>query len=355
MPELIFDCRHRYDSGFTLDAAFSAQVHITAIFGPSGAGKSTLLEIIAGTLRPDDGAVSLAGRPLLDTRARCHVPPHRRGIGFVPQDALLFPHLSVRRNIQYGARRRPRRRIEFHALVDLLDLGGLLDRAPATLSGGEKQRVALARAILRGPDLLLLDEPFAALDQPRKSRILEYLAKATAEWRIPALYVSHDQVDVRQLADQVVVLDAGRVVAVGPTAATLDHVALAGRAAQTALVNLLRVEQVRRVGAAWDGFVGDQPCQLIAGAGDPPPTVWVQFAPSAVTLSRSDPAGTSVRNRFRAMVCELVPVAGRVFVGLDLGQRCWAEITPAAVAELELAPGMAVYCLIKSAALAPVL
>jgi molybdate transport system ATP-binding protein len=212
-------CRLAYPSGFALDADFATDAAVTSLFGPSGSGKTSILSIIAGLRRPDDGCVRLGTRVLYDRATRICLPPEDRRIGYVFQDQLLFPHLSVRRNLLYGWRRRPRgaRATDFSRVVEVLELGGLLERRPHTLSGGQRQRVALGRALLCGPELLLLDEPVAALEEPLKERILDHVAEILSEWRIPTLYVSHQPEDVRRLAGRVITLQAGRVVsAVAP-------------------------------------------------------------------------------------------------------------------------------------------
>jgi molybdate transport system ATP-binding protein len=224
MSLLHFDCRHRYASGFALDVAFEAGAGVTALFGPSGSGKSTVLALVAGTLRPLAGRVTLGGRVLVDTTARAWLPPEDRQVGLVFQDHLLFPHLTVRANLEYGLRRRPSRRVEFGRVVEILELGDLLGRYPATLSGGQRQRTALGRALLRGPELLLLDEPLTALDEELKDRILFYLERVFAAYHVPTVYVSHDRADVCRLADRVIVLREGKVVASGPPAETLNGV-----------------------------------------------------------------------------------------------------------------------------------
>jgi molybdate transport system ATP-binding protein len=215
MSVLLFDCRHCYVSGFELEAAFEAGPGVTALFGPSGSGKSTVLALVAGILRPRSGRILLCDRPLVDLAAGLWVPPEDRQIGLVFQDHLLFPHLSVQANLEYGLRRQPARRIDLRHVAEILELEGLLDRYPATLSGGQKQRVALGRALLRDPKLLLLDEPLTALDAELKEKVLFYLERVLAEYRIPTIYVSHDREDVCRLADRVIVLRDGKVVASG--------------------------------------------------------------------------------------------------------------------------------------------
>lgn len=213
MKQLSFQCRHRFPGGFTLDAEFDTSAQVTALFGPSGAGKTTVLYAIAGLLRPQSGNVTFDRQAWLDTGRKVYVKPERRHVGFVFQDHLLFPHLSVERNLTYGRRRLPGRSsaIELRRVIEVLELAELLGRAVRNLSGGEKQRVALGRSLLSGPELLLMDEPLAALDEGLKDRILTYLERVVAEWRVPTIYVSHSAAEVRRLADRVIVLEQGRV------------------------------------------------------------------------------------------------------------------------------------------------
>ena len=202
---------------FALEAAFSSEGRVTGLFGASGAGKTSLVNMIAGLLRPDRGVIALDDEILDDTEKNVHVPPHRRRIGYVFQDARLFPHLDVGQNLDYGRRMNGLARdpAQTKRVTDLLDIGHLLDRRPGKLSGGERQRVALGRALLSKPRLLLLDEPLGSLDEGRKIEILPYLVRLRDEANVPMVYVSHDAAEMRQLATQIVMLRNGRVTALG--------------------------------------------------------------------------------------------------------------------------------------------
>ena len=202
---------------FTLEADFNSEGRVTGLFGASGAGKTSLINMIAGLVKPDRGTIALDGEVLDDIAAGLHVPPYRRRIGYVFQDARLFPHLDVRANLDYGRRMNgladdPAQR---KRVIELLDIGALLDRRPGKLSGGERQRVAFGRALLSKPKLLLLDEPLGALDEDRKREILPYLVRLRDEAGIPMVYVSHDAAELRQLATQIVMLKGGRITAFG--------------------------------------------------------------------------------------------------------------------------------------------
>ncbi|MBW7961638.1 molybdenum ABC transporter ATP-binding protein [Bradyrhizobium sp. BR 10261] len=202
---------------FSLHATFASEGRVTGLFGASGAGKTSLINMVAGLLRPDRGTIVIDGETVDDTASGIHVPTWRRRIGYVFQDARLFPHLNVAQNLDYGRRMNrlapdPAQR---GRVVELLDIGALLDRRPGKLSGGERQRVALGRALLSKPRLLLLDEPLGALDEARKLEILPYLVRLRDEANVPMVYVSHDVAELRQLATQIVMLRQGRVTSFG--------------------------------------------------------------------------------------------------------------------------------------------
>lgn len=202
---------------FAIKVAFESKGGVTALFGSSGSGKTSIVNMVAGLIKPDRGRIALDDQVLFDSTARVNVPVHQRRIGYVFQEGRLFPHLSVAANLDYGRRmsRMPRDEAEQRRIVDLLDLGHLLDRRPGRLSGGERQRVAVGRALLMRPRLLLLDEPLASLDSARKREILPYLVRLRDEAKVPMIYVSHQPGELRRIAEAVVWLDGGRVMKTG--------------------------------------------------------------------------------------------------------------------------------------------
>jgi molybdate transport system ATP-binding protein len=202
---------------FRLAARFETEARVTALFGPSGAGKTTIINMIAGLLAPDRGRIMYRGKLLFDAAGKVNLPPYRRRFGYVFQDGRLFPHLTVRGNLEYGRRmyRLKRDPGELERVVAMLDIAHLADRRPGKLSGGERQRVAIGRALLMRPQLLLLDEPLASLDAARKAEIMPYLERLRDETGVPMIYVTHQAEDARRLASMVVRVEAGRVAAVG--------------------------------------------------------------------------------------------------------------------------------------------
>jgi molybdate transport system ATP-binding protein len=202
---------------FALNVLFASENGATVLFGPSGAGKTSIINMIAGLLKPDRGRIEIDGDVLFDSARRINVPAWQRRVGYVFQEGRLFPHLSIRQNLNYGRWMggHPKDDAAFAHAVELLDIGHLLDRRPGKLSGGERQRVAVGRALLMKPRLLLLDEPLASLDAGRKDDILPYLERLRDEAKVPMIYVSHDPAEVKRIATRVVKLDAGHVVATG--------------------------------------------------------------------------------------------------------------------------------------------
>lgn len=345
--------QHRLGA-FTLDAAFAfgATPGVTALFGPSGAGKSTIINAIAGLLRPDAGRIALNGTVLLDTARGVSVKARERRIGIVFQDTRLFPHLDVKANLLYGWRRASDKaelsRID--AVIALLGLEAFLTRQPRTLSGGERSRVALGRALLMNPRALLLDEPLAALDAPRKAEILPFLERLVRETKIPMLYVSHSLDEVARLADRMIVLDKGRVLAEGSVfeiTARLDlltgkallpgtvlEAAIAGHDMAHGLTELRLGEQVLVVPHI-DRAAGQK--------------VRIRIDAEDVMLALTRPEGISANNILPATIAAISQEASHADVRLELGEaRLIARITRRSLERLKLAPGTRVFAVIKS-------
>ncbi|HUE84905.1 MAG TPA: ATP-binding cassette domain-containing protein [Vicinamibacterales bacterium] len=207
MIDLAFDIRVEHGA-FVLEVADRSRVEVLGLFGPSGAGKTTLLETIAGIRKPVRGEIVVGGVTMFSADRCIDVPPRHRRIGYVPQDALLFPHMSVRGNLLFGA---SSSRVEIKTLAEMLEIAPLLDRRVHGLSGGERQRIALGRALMTQPALLLMDEPLAAVDRARRERIMPYLLRIRRELHVPLIYVTHDAQELEQIADRILVMDDGRI------------------------------------------------------------------------------------------------------------------------------------------------
>jgi molybdate transport system ATP-binding protein len=343
--------RHRFPTT-SLDIAFSAPIPgVTALFGPSGAGKSTIVAVIAGLLRPDEGRVAVEGAVLSDTAINLWLPPERRRLGVVFQDARLFPHLSVAGNLRYGMRRAPAGSIGFDDVAGLLGLERLLARAPHTLSGGERQRVAIGRALLAQPRLLLMDEPLASLDGARKAEILPYLARLKASLTLPIVYVTHALDEVARLADTLVLIEAGRLVAAGPLAeiATRADLRLAARddAASVLSAVVEGHDTARRLTALRVGEARLLVPLLATPAGA---ALRVRVPTRDVMLATAAPTEISVQNALAGHVRAVVRAgdeATLVEVALA-GAALLARVTPDAVERLGLAVGAPVIALVKS-------
>lgn len=354
--------RHRLGEAFAIDAAFDVPSGITVLFGRSGSGKTTIVNAVAGLLRPEAGRITVDGRCLLDTARGVFVPPHRRRIGCIFQEGRLFPHLTVRQNLRYGAWFAPKdsrgegaAREEFGRVVDLLGIGHLLGRRPGALSGGEKQRVAIGRALLARPMLLLADEPLAALDEARKAEILPCFERLRDEVAVPILYVSHSVSEVARLATTVVALEDGKVIRQGPVAEVLGDPSVLPAGTRDAGAVLVATVAAHHADGLTELRAGGQPLLLPHLAQPVGSTVRVRIAAHEVILSRARPEGLSALNILAGRVAELRMGEGPgAIVALDTAAgRVLARITRRSAAALELAPGVSAHAVIKSVSVAP--
>ncbi len=353
---------HLPRAGFTLDVALALPARgVSALFGPSGCGKTTVLRALAGLERAA-GRVALGDEVWQDDARGVFVPTHRRALGYVIQEAALFPHLDVRRNLDYGRRRIApiARRIELDQIVALLGIGPLMARRPDTLSGGERQRVAIARALATSPRLLLMDEPLAALDVARKAEVLPYLERLHAELAIPVVYVSHAIEEVARLAHHLVLMAQGRVVAAGALADVMSRLDLPTARGEGAGVVLDAVVAERD--AQW------QLARLLVGGGEAAGfSVWardhglpvgratrVRLLARDVSLARAPLTGTSIGNQLRGTVESIADDehASLALVRVRVGDSpVVARLTRRSAHALELAPGLVVWAQVKTVAL----
>lgn len=337
----------------------SGEAVVTVLFGASGAGKTTVLRCLAGLERPDEGVIQFGAETWSDARRAVFVPPRERRVGFVPQEYALFPHLSVGRNIAYGLGGRTsapaptltgaERRERVLEIIHWLGLDGLETRLPGELSGGQQQRVALARAVVTRPRLLLLDEPLSALDAPTRARLRGELRPLLRQLGIPSLLVTHDRTEALALGDELVVMDAGRLVQCGPVREVFS------RPASLAVAGVVGVETVQpgRVMTSADGLVtvavGDR--KLVALAPDLPADtseIFVCVRAEDVILVKGEPGHSSPRNALPARVLALTREGPMVRIDLDCGFPLTALLTKQACEELSLSQNEPVLALIKA-------
>lgn len=348
---LSVDLSHRFGS-FALDVAFTAGPGVTALFGRSGAGKSTIVNAVAGLLRPERANITLESTTFND--ANTCLPPHKRRIGYVFQDSRLFPHLDVAQNLDYATRFGAKPKTRSH-IIDLLGIEPLLTRRPATLSGGERQRVALGRALLSDPKLLLMDEPLAALDGPRKSEILPYLDRLKSETGVPILYVSHAVDEVARLADQMVLLEDGKVARAGPLFDVM---------ADPAAVPLLGVREAGAVlRARVEAHADDGLSTLRVAAGTlnlmgvhapVGANIRLRVLAQDVLLSHEFPTGLSAQNILPVTIKSIKTGDGPgAAISLDAGgDALLARVTARAVTAMGLHQGQRLHAILKATSVA---
>lgn len=338
-------------TNFSLELDVELQGRVTVVFGPSGAGKTSLLDLVAGLRGATSAFIQLDDRVLTDSEKGVFVPTRQRGIGYVPQDLALFPHLSVRQNLRYGynANEAAPGLFRFEHIVDVLEIQPLVQRGVSQLSGGERQRVALARALLTSPRLLLLDEPLASLDLKLKARIIPYLTRIRDELRVPMLYVTHDRFEALTMADDVLVLMNGKVAQTGRVQDVFN------RPANLDVAGLLAVEAILpgRISTIHDGLVqvAVGSTTLVAAEQDLPRDTREVFvcirAEDVILLKGNDPP-SSARNHLLGTVHALSRDGPLMRVEIECGFRLAALLTRQACAELGLQPGDRVVALVKA-------
>lgn len=344
-PEFTLELEH----AFTLTG-------ITALFGQSGSGKSTLLRIIAGLERNAKGTVTFASNIWQDPQQ--FIRPHLRGIGYVFQDTRLFPHLNVAGNLRYADKRAKHipSQITMENVIDALDLAPLLNRQTPDLSGGERQRVAIARTLLTRPQLLLMDEPLAALDRSRKVGLLPYIAMLPETFGIPVIYVTHSIEEVTRLADRIVALDNGRLLTSGEVSETLERLELApasGKFAAGSVIEATVVGQDERF-MLTELSVAGQPLRMPRSAVNTGDSLRLRIRARDVALATVRPEGVSIRNILAGKIIEIIEEKNTAFaevlVDIGEGQRIRARVTRAAIFDLNLSVNSPVFALIKGIA-----
>ncbi len=358
-PALDVDIERRVGD-LHLRARFTAAAGLTAFFGRSGSGKTSLANAIAGLDQPDIGHISVGDTVLFDAEAGIHLPPERRRIGYVFQEARLFPHMTVQGNLDYGRRFVPANESQhdFSMVIDLLDLGALLQRRPEKLSGGEKQRVAIGRALLAAPRLLLMDEPLASLDDARKSEILPFIERLRDHLAVPIVYVSHAMEEVIRLADTMVILDGGATVASGAVEeimSRLDLRPLTGRYEAGAVLPVTVRGHDAGFGLTELGFGDDGAAgRLWVPAIDLPlgSAIRMRIRARDVSLSLTRPTATSILNIFEGTITEVAKDDGpQAEILIDIGVPIIARVTRKSIAALNIKPGATVFTMIKAAAI----
>ena len=337
---------------FNLDCQFQTNRQVTAIFGVSGSGKSTLLNCVAGFLKPDDGLIQFADDVFFSRDQNIEKPPNNRRIGYVTQDPALFPHMSVRKNIEYGYRLTPvsDRKFSFSTLIDSIGLVSLLDMYPQTLSGGERQRVALARSLATSPNLLLLDEPLASIDVPSRGVLLKLLKQSAHEFGIPMLYVSHSVSEVVALAERVVVISDGNVVEEGEPNILFKNTRLFSGSNREVFENLIEGE-VMDFGnddSVKSVSIGTHTLHIAPITHSISHKIMVSIKSTDIIISKSVPTSISARNIIPSVIRNYYIQNEMVLLECDIGVKILAEITLYSFEELLLEKGMEIFLIIKS-------
>jgi molybdate transport system ATP-binding protein len=336
-----------------IDASFTARV--TSIFGPSGSGKTTLLDAIAGLKQVASGEIEIDGKVLFSSARGINCSPQERSVGYVPQEGALFPHLSVKQNILFGAERNGHKgknsASTMEHVVDILEIRGLLDRPVTQLSGGESQRVALARAITSGPQLLLLDEPLAALDIGLKEKILPYLARVRDEFHLPIIYVTHNMTEVLTLADWVLMIRQGRLVAQGVPKELFHSTSAITSMDEDEIENVFNVAMVEMDRAGGRSKVRTEnglDLYIPYLRESPDRSFQVRLSADDILIGMQRPEGLSAGNIIPGKLRKIESLADQAVLTVEAGDIFYVRVTPAAISRLHLREESPVFLIIKA-------
>lgn len=357
-PFLKFNIKLRRN-GFLLDVKAEIEEGITGVYGPSGHGKTTLLNAIAGLVKPDSGIIEINGKPVFHTATKINVPVRKRNVGYVFQDVRLFPHLSVKQNLKYGFHNETAGNIDFHEVTTTLKIEQLLYKKPSECSGGEKQRIAIGRALLSGAQILMLDEPFSAVDVNLRNNIIPFLYLVNKRFKIPMLIVSHDLPDLLSLTGNLLLLQKGKVKALGKFQDLIldeSNVELMKGAGLYNVFNLyvfatLPEKNMMLLNSDKHNFQVQALCQPSAEEMQTGKLAKVLIRPEDVSIALKPVDQISLRNQIEGTIKKIFTKDGFWFCLVDAGEKILVEITEASGKNMNLEPGKKVWCLFKSAAL----
>ena len=343
-------------SNLNIDANFESDAGVTALFGRSGCGKTTIVNMLAGLNSPDSGYIEVNGTVLFDNKDKINIAPEKRRIGYVFQEARLFPHMTVKANLEYGVKHHPPSDISFDQVVEMLGIVDLLPRKPQKLSGGEQQRVAIGRALLSNPSLLLMDEPLANLDMARKAEILPFIERLCEETSLPIVYVSHSMDEVLRLADTMVLMDLGKTIACGAVedvTSRLDLSPMTGRYESGSVLSVTVKHHDTENGLSHLKFNGGE--FLVPLLKDPiGQKLRLRVRSRDIILSLNKPVGVSTLNILHGRVKEIAigtDDSPHMDVLLDVGTLLWARITKLSGSRLGILIDSPIYAMIKTVAI----
>ena len=357
-PFLKFDIKLKRN-GFLLDAKAEVEEGMTGVFGPSGHGKTTLLNAVAGLVKPDSGFIEINGESVFDAECKTNLPARKRKIGYVFQDVRLFPHLSVRQNLKYGLRNENAGNIDLEEVTGILQINHLQHKKPSECSGGEKQRIAIGRALLSGARVLVMDEPFSAVDVNLRNNIIPFLHRVNNRFKIPMLIVSHDLPDLLSITSNLLLLEEGKVKALGKfqdlilneTNVELMKVAGLYNVFNLSVFATLPEKNMMLLNSEVHDFQVQALCQPSITDLKIGKQTKVLIRPEDVSIALRPVEHISLRNQIEGLIVKIFSKDGFWFCLVDAGEKILVEITEASGRNMNLEPGKKVWCLFKSAAL----